>query len=102
MNQNIQKLKVLENQGKVADSLDIRLSFIKSIDEGVMTLEEVQKELRKIQKEAHENGLYTRNDILSGKIVDFQRAKEKKVIKMKKNLDKSLNKKKSKRSIKKV
>jgi len=102
MNQNIQNLKDLENQGKVADSLDIRLSLMKSIDEGVMTLEEVQKELRKIQKEAHENVLYTRNDILSGKIVDFQRAKEKKVIKMKKNLDKSLNKKKSKRSIKKV
>lgn len=102
MNQNIQKLKILESQGKVADSVEIRLSLMEKVNNKLMTLEEVQKELKKIQLEAHGNGLYKRSDILSGKSVDFEKAKMRKVTKLKNKIDKKLAKKQSKGSIRKI
>lgn len=50
-----------EAEGKVADSLHVRMELLAKADRGEMTLQEVQAELKRIKRNAKKNGLITRN-----------------------------------------
>ena len=54
-----------EAEGVVADSSEVRLSLMAQVRSGEKTLEEVQKELKKIQRDAKKNGKITRNQAFS-------------------------------------
>lgn len=84
------ELKKAEQEGMVADCMQVRLKLIERVHTGEITLEQAQSELRQIKRLAHGNGLYTREDIASGKNVDLQHhlnlAREKQKNKLDKNL----------------
>lgn len=50
-----------EAEGKVADSLDVRMVLMEKVRSGECTLAEVQKELKKIKRNAKKNGQITRS-----------------------------------------
>ena len=54
-------LKKAEFDGLVADSLDVRMALIKRMNDGELTLEQVQSELKRIKRDAKKNGMVTRN-----------------------------------------
>ena len=56
-----QNIKDCESDGIVADNMDVRTRMMEQVKSGEKTLEEVQKELRKIQRDAKKNGKITRN-----------------------------------------
>ena len=56
-----QNIKDCENDGIVADNMDVRSRMMEQVKSGEKTLEEVQKELRKIQRDSKKNGKITRN-----------------------------------------
>lgn len=53
-------LKQGEEDGIVADSLDVRRALMDKVNSGECTLEEVQAELKKIKRNAKKNGQITR------------------------------------------
>lgn len=55
-------LKKAEADGAVADGMEYRLALMKRVHAGEITLEEAQKELAKVKREAKRNGKLTRND----------------------------------------
>lgn len=59
--------RALEAQGKVADSMDVRLALIERMHAGELTLDEVQAELRRIKRKAKSNGQITRAQAYSGR-----------------------------------
>jgi len=55
-----------ENDGVVADSMDVRLALMEQVKSGEKTLAEVQTELKKIKREAKKNGMVTRSQAFNG------------------------------------
>ncbi|HHH6630526.1 TPA: hypothetical protein ACP2SW_000472 [Escherichia coli] len=55
---NIEKL---EEQGLIADSMEVRRSLIERVMRGEITPEQSREELKRIQRNAKRNGLKTRN-----------------------------------------
>ena len=49
-----------ESEGLVADSMDVRMALIKRCESGEITLDEMQAELKRIQRDAKKNGKLTR------------------------------------------
>ena len=54
-----------EENGLVADSMDVRHQLLEKVRKGEATLEEVQAELKKIKRNAKKNGLITRSQAFS-------------------------------------
>ena len=54
-----------ESEGVIADSREVRLSLMAQVRSGEKTLVEVQKELKKIKRDAKKNGKITRNQAFS-------------------------------------
>jgi dynactin complex subunit len=50
-----------EKDGVIAGSMEVRMALMEKVKTGELTLEEVQNELRKIQRNAKKNGKITRN-----------------------------------------
>ena len=59
--------RALEAQGKVADSMDVRLALIERMNAGELTLDEVQAELKRIKRKAKANGQITRAQAYNGR-----------------------------------
>ncbi|WP_368933036.1 hypothetical protein [Citrobacter sp. RHB21-C01] len=55
---NIEKL---EEQGLIADSMEVRKSLVERVMRGEITPEQSREELKRIQRNAKRNGLKTRN-----------------------------------------
>jgi hypothetical protein len=55
---NIEKL---EEQGLIADSMEVRRSLVERVMRGEITPEQSREELKRIQRNAKRNGLKTRN-----------------------------------------
>lgn len=53
--------KKAEAEGKVADSMDVRMALMKRVHDGEITLEEAQAQLTSIKRNAKKNGLITRD-----------------------------------------
>lgn len=53
-------LKKAEAAGVVADSMDVRLELMDRVHKGEITLEQAQKELKKIKASAKKSGKLTR------------------------------------------
>lgn len=84
------ELKKAEQDGMVADSMIVRLALMERVKNKEISLEKAQEELKKIQRQAHRQGLYTRNDIATGKNIDLQYHVDKAKEKQKQKLDKIL------------
>ena len=54
-------VKKCEAGGIVADSTEVRMALMEQVRSGEKTLEEVQKELAKIKRNAKKNGQITKN-----------------------------------------
>lgn len=63
----VEKQRALENEGKVADSMDVRLELMAQFHRGEKTLEQVQAELSAIKKSAKKNGKITRSQAYTGR-----------------------------------
>ena len=50
---------------EVADSTSVRIALIKRVESGEITLEQCQKELAKIKREAKKNGKLTKRQVWS-------------------------------------
>lgn len=85
-------LIVAETKGLVADSTQIRLALVDKVSKGLITMDQMQAELKIIQKQAHGIGLYNREDFYKKNGVDLELAKENKKLKDLKNLNNKLNK----------
>jgi hypothetical protein len=55
-----QFVKHADTAGQIADSMDVRLALMARVHSGEITLEEAQKQLKKIQGGAKAKGLMTR------------------------------------------
>ena len=60
-------LKKAENDGRVADSMEVRKSLMEKVDSGEITLQEAQSELKRIKRNAKKNGQVTRNQAFLGR-----------------------------------
>lgn len=67
-----EELKIAEEKGLVADSLQVRIKLLEEVKNGEKTLEEMQEKLKKIQKEAHKNCMYERNDFFKTELISFE------------------------------
>lgn len=56
-----------EAEGKVADSMGVRLALMDRVHKGEITLEEAQAQLKKIKSAAKRNGQITRNQAFTGR-----------------------------------
>ena len=54
-------VKKCEAEGLIADSTEIRMALMSQVKTGEKTLEEVQKELAKIKRNAKKNGQITKS-----------------------------------------
>ena len=54
-----------EAAGMVADSVEVRIEILKRVDRGEITLEQAQKELAVIKRNAKKNGKVTRAQAFS-------------------------------------
>lgn len=57
-----QAIKKAESEGKVADSLEVRVALIERMNKGELTLAQVQAELKRIKRGAKKAGLITRTE----------------------------------------
>ena len=53
-------VRAAEADGKVADSMEVRMALIARMDAGEITLEDVQAELKRIKRVAKKSGQVTR------------------------------------------
>ena len=53
-------MKQAEADGKVADSMEVRMALMKRVHNGEITLEDAQSELARVKRNAKKNGLMTR------------------------------------------
>lgn len=56
----VEAQKAAESEGRVADSMEVRLALIARMKAGELTLDEVQAELKRIQRAAKKSGKITR------------------------------------------
>lgn len=61
-----QAIKDAENDGRVADSMDVRKALMARVTAGEITLEDAQAELKRIKRNAKRNGMVTRNQAFRG------------------------------------
>lgn len=54
-----------EEDGIIADSMDVRMGLMAQVNSGERTLSDVQAELKKIKRNAKKNGLVTRQQAFS-------------------------------------
>lgn len=54
-------VKQAEADGKVADSMEVRMALMQRVHDGEITLEEAQSELARIKRGAKANGQITRD-----------------------------------------
>ena len=54
-------LQEAEEQGIVADSMDVRKELVRRIQSGELTLDEAQAELTRIKRQAKKRGMLTRS-----------------------------------------
>lgn len=59
--------RTMEAEGKVADSMDVRLALIARVHAGEITLEAAQTELKRIKRAAKQNGQITRAQAYRGR-----------------------------------
>lgn len=59
--------KQAENDGKVADSMEVRKALMERVHSGEITLEDAQKQLADIKRNAKRNGKITRNQAFTGR-----------------------------------
>jgi tryptophan synthase alpha subunit len=64
----VQRQKEAEAAGQVADSMEVRLAIVAKIKAGEITLEEGQKELKRLIRNAKANGQITRNQAFLGRM----------------------------------
>jgi len=57
----LKNVKDCEEQGVIADSMEVRTALMEQVHSGEKTLQEVQTELKKIKRNAKKNGKITRN-----------------------------------------
>lgn len=55
-----------EAEGRVADSLEVRMALIKRHEAGEITFDEMQAELKRIKRNAKKNGQVTRSQAWRG------------------------------------
>lgn len=55
-----------EKEGRVADSLEVRMNLIARVKAGKITFNEMQEELERIKRNAKKNGQVTRAQAYSG------------------------------------
>ena len=60
-------LKLAEDKGRVADSIEVRKALMQKVHSGERTLASVQKELAKIKRNAKKDGKITRNQAFNGR-----------------------------------
>ena len=60
-------VKDAENEGRVADSIEVRKALMARVHAGEITLEDAQKELKRIKRNAKRNGMVTRNQAFNGR-----------------------------------
>lgn len=60
-------LKQAEAEGRVADSMDVRMALVARFEAGEITLEQMQSELKAIKRNAKKNGLVTSNQAYNGR-----------------------------------
>lgn len=65
--QKLEHMRSAEASGRVADSMDVRMELVRKMHDGEMTLDEVQAELKRIQRSAKKNGQITRDQAYRGK-----------------------------------
>lgn len=58
-------VKQAESSGQVADSVEVRLALMERVHKGEITLEEAQKQLKKIKSGAKAKGMVTRSQAFS-------------------------------------
>jgi hypothetical protein len=56
-----------EADGRVADSLEVRMTLIRRHETGEISFDEMQAELKRIKRNAKKNGQVTRADAWRGK-----------------------------------
>ena len=56
-------MKQAEENGEIADSMDVRMNLLKRVKSGEITLAESQKELAKIKRDAKKSGKLTRQQV---------------------------------------
>lgn len=59
-------LNSAENEGRVADSTDVRMDLMERVRAGEITLQEAQKQLKAIKRGAKKSGKVTRNQAYNG------------------------------------
>lgn len=59
--------KSAEAEGRVADSMEVRLALMDRVHKGEITLEAAQSELAAIKRAAKRNGQITRNQAFGGR-----------------------------------
>jgi hypothetical protein len=62
-----QMQKRAEADGRVADSMDVRMALMERVHSGEITLEAAQAELAHIKRNAKKNGQITRNQAWLGR-----------------------------------
>lgn len=60
-------VKDAENEGRVADSIEVRKALMARVHAGEITLEDAQKELKRVKRNAKRNGMVTRNQAFNGR-----------------------------------
>jgi hypothetical protein len=63
-----QRIRAAEDAGVVADSTEARAEIVDRIKSGELTLDEGQAMLRRIQRDAHKNGMVTQHEAGQGKL----------------------------------
>lgn len=59
--------KAMEADGRVADSMEVRLALMQRVHDGEITLDAAQKELAAIKRRAKGQGKITRNQAFLGR-----------------------------------
>lgn len=60
VNDKVRAVKAAESGGEVADSMEVRMALIKRMNDGELTLAQVQEELKRIKRGAKKAGKVTR------------------------------------------
>lgn len=58
--------RAVEAEGRVADSMDVRIALMERVHAGEITLEHAQSELKRIARAAKQNGQITRAQAYRG------------------------------------
>ena len=65
--QGLADIRKAEQEGRVADNLDVRVDLIRRMNNGEINLAEVQAQLRKLKREAKKHGQITRIQAYRGR-----------------------------------